>query len=166
MLSLQGVGKTAKSHVQLLRIRNRPGSEEMRTNLIACSKTIVNIWYLWFWWKVNGAGLGHVDGAAITLQNGFELLREIQLVPSDGTHQKLPLVNPPHPSFIWEYDLYFLKWRVLNPAIKELRGLPRACHSNESMAGIWGVFNREKLVFTMPLTGIWGNLSGGEERAS
>lgn len=77
-----------------------------------------------------------------------------------------PSRQPPHPSFIWEYDLYFLKWRVLNPAIKELRGLPRACHSNESMAGIWGLFNREKLVFTMPLTGIWRNLSGGEERAS
>lgn len=79
-----------------------------------------------------------------------------------------PPRQPPHtqPSFIWEYDLYFLKWRVLNPAIKELRGLPWACHSNESMAGIWGLFNRVKLVFTMPQTGIWRNLSGGEERAS
>lgn len=58
-----------------------------------------------------GAGLGCEDGAAITLQSRFELLGEIQLVLSDGTHQKLPLVNPPpiHPSFIWEYDLYFLK---------------------------------------------------------
>lgn len=74
--------------------------------------------------------------------------------------------SPLSPSFIWEYDLYFLKWRVLNPTIKELRGLPWVHHSNESMAGIWELFNREKLVFTMPQTGIWRNLSGGEERAS
>lgn len=74
--------------------------------------------------------------------------------------------SPLSASFIWEYDLYFLKWRVLNPTIKELRGLPWVRHSNESMAGIWGLFNREKLVFTMPQTGIWRNLSGGEERAS
>lgn len=94
--------------------------------------------------------------------------RWIQLVPSNGTHQKplSSIPNPHPPSFIWEYDLYFLKWRVLNPAIKELRGLPWVCHSNESMAGIWGPFNREKLVFTMLQTGIWRNLSGGEERAS
>lgn len=49
------------------------------------------------WGGINGTGLGHEDGAAITLQTGFELLRETQLVPSDGTHQKLPLVNPPIP---------------------------------------------------------------------
>lgn len=65
-------------------------------------------------------------------------------------HIRSPSRQSPSPSFIWEYDLYFLKWRVLNPTIKELRGLPWVCHSNESMAGIWGLFNREKLVFTMP----------------
>lgn len=91
--------------------------------------------------------------------------RRSQLVPSDGTHQKpLSSIPPLSTSFIWEYDLYFLKWRVLNPTIKELRGLPWVRHSNESMAGIWGFFNREKLVFTMPQTEIWRNLSGGEER--
>lgn len=92
--------------------------------------------------------------------------RDNQLVPSNGTHQKPLSSIPASPSIIWEYDLYFLKWRVLNPTIKELRGLPWVRHSNESMAGIWGPFNREKLVFTMPQTGIWRNLSGGEKRPS
>lgn len=79
--------------------RNEDGRHESRSrkipDAIARNKTTVNIWYLWFWGKLNGARLGHEDGAAITLQSGFGLLREIQLIPSEGTHQKLPLVNPP-----------------------------------------------------------------------
>lgn len=58
------------------------------------------------------AELGHEDRAAISLESGFEQLGEIdsaRAVQRDTS--EAPLVNPPlpPPSFIWEYDLYFLK---------------------------------------------------------
>lgn len=132
-------------------------------------KTLANIQYLWFFGGgVNGCRAGPRGWNSHRAAERILAARGDSACAVRRDTSEAPPRQPPHtqPSFIWEYDLYFLKWRVLNPAIKELRGLPWACHSNESMAGIWGLFNRAKLVFTMPQTGIWRNLSGGEERAS
>lgn len=57
------------------------------------------------------AELGRKDRAAISLESGFEQLGEIDsaCAVQRDTSEAL-LVNPPlSPSFIWEYDLYFLK---------------------------------------------------------
>lgn len=58
------------------------------------------------------AELGCDVGAAVSLESGFEQLGEMDsacAVRRDTS--EAPLVNPPSlsPSFIWEYDLYFLK---------------------------------------------------------
>lgn len=59
------------------------------------------------------AELGHEDSAAISLESGFGLLGETdsaRAVQRDTS--EAPLSSPPlslNPSFIWEYDLYFLK---------------------------------------------------------
>jgi len=53
---------------------------------------------------------GHEDKVAISLESGFEQLGEMDSARAvQQNTSEAPQPSPLSPSFIWEYDLYFLK---------------------------------------------------------